>query len=73
MLDIFALARPGPPRHFSRHQILQISRTVRRVPLCVAPHNGAYVDKVLMWSDWRHGGFRTGIGLLLLHITSQAT
>jgi hypothetical protein len=32
MLDIFALARPGPPRHFTRHQILQISRTVRRVP-----------------------------------------
>lgn len=32
MLDIFALARPAPPRHFTRHQILQISRTVRRVP-----------------------------------------
>ena len=32
MLDIFALARPGPPRHFTRHQIQQISRTVRRVP-----------------------------------------
>ena len=32
MLDIFSLGRPGPPRHFTRHQILQISRTVRRVP-----------------------------------------
>jgi hypothetical protein len=32
MLDIFALARPGPGRQFTRHQILQISRTVRRVP-----------------------------------------
>jgi Relaxase/Mobilisation nuclease domain len=32
MLDIFSLARPGPSRHFTRHQILQISRTVRRVP-----------------------------------------
>jgi hypothetical protein len=32
MLDIFTLARPGPPRHFTRNQIQQISRTVRRVP-----------------------------------------
>jgi len=32
MLDIFGLARPGPSRHFTRHQILQITRTVQRVP-----------------------------------------
>src|SRR3569833_223373 len=32
MLDIFSLARPGPSRHFTRQQILQISRTVRRAP-----------------------------------------
>jgi len=32
VLDIFSLGRPGPSRHFTQHQILQTSRTVRRVP-----------------------------------------
>jgi hypothetical protein len=44
LLDVFSAARRGTPERLSIPQIEQIRRTVRRKPLCVAPHNGIYVE-----------------------------
>jgi len=44
MLDIFSLARLGPARHFTRHQIQQITRTVRRVPEVMVKVTGGGVN-----------------------------
>ena len=69
-LDLASPGRSGPPGtiRFSPAQVEQINRTVRRTPLCVAPHNGVYVEYVLMWSDRRPAGPGAGIGLPVLHI-----
>lgn len=70
LLDIASLGRAGPKGsvRLSAEQIAAIGRTVRRVPLCVAPHKGVYVEYVLMWSDRSHAGLGAGVGLPVLHI-----